>query len=169
MNQPISRIPLRPWILVLLALVATGCGAAIPAEPPAATGRRVQGASMVADAGRTYRVGAYELVFADVPDSLRHARRAALLVDLAGGQGHARGFVEWGRSGESPLVYAVGGLARQRDVGGELLTVFDLSLTQYLGVPSSLGVVPHARSAAPFAVRVVVNEVSGVVTLTSRR
>jgi len=132
------------------------------------TGRRVQGASMVADAGRAYRLGAYELVFADVPDSLRHARRAALLVDLAGGQGHARGFVEWGRSGESPLLYAVRGLARQHDVGGERLTVFDLSLN-YLGVPSSPGVVPDARSATPFAVRVVVNEVSGDVTLISRR
>lgn len=113
MKRPTSRIPARPWILILLTLAATGCGAATPAESPAVNGRRVQAPAWPTPA--------------------------------------------------SPLE----GWARQRDIGGELLTVFDLSLN-YRGPRSSRVAATDSGDPTPFAVRVVVNEGSGIVTLTSR-
>ena len=151
-------------ILIVLALVAGGCRAATMDDYPAVTGRRVQGASMAA-ASRTmpYRVGAYELVFAPVPGSTGQARRAALLVDLAGGQGSARGFMEWDNGGDVPAFYVAGGWARQRNVGDDATTVFELALSQ-LATPHAPGF-----TGPPLAVRVVIHEASGDVTLTRRR
>ncbi len=151
-------------VLVLLAFVAAGCVRSTETEYPAVSGQRVQGASVVARGAVPYRVGAYELVF---PGETDQARRAALLVDLAGGQGHARGFVEWGRSGEVPLTYVAGGWARQRDVKGESVTVFELSLSA-LKAGDTQRVTSDSEHSTPIAVRVVVHEASGDVTLTRR-
>jgi hypothetical protein len=151
-----------------MSFVGNGCGASTTVEYPTVSGRRVQGASIAVD-GMPYRVGAYDLVFADdIHGASPQARRAALVVDLAGGQGLARGFVEWGRSGEAPLIYVVGGWARQRDLEGEVLTVFELRL-DHVGVRRSLGVAPDASRPRALAVRVVVHEASGDVTLTRRQ
>jgi hypothetical protein len=76
--------------------------------------------------------------------------------------------VEWGRAGEPPLTYAVEGWARQRDVSGELVTVFELALN-YRGTSKPPRAASSAYNAVPLAVRVVVNEASGDATLTSRR
>jgi len=112
-----------------MAFVATACSPASQAEFPVLTGRRVQATSVVGHSGGPYRVGAYELVFAGPPGAIDQERRAALVVDLAAGQGPVHGFVEWGRPGERPSTYTVGGWAQQRDVRGEVVTVFELALT----------------------------------------
>lgn len=153
---------------ILLAFVVTGCGGSPNTEYPAVSGRRIQAASVVARGDVPYRVGAYELVFPTMPGATDQARRAALLVDLAGGEGHVRGFVEWGAAGEVPLTYMVGGWARQRDVKGEPVTVFDLALSYLKGFDTPR-VASDSASSTPLAVRVVVHEASGDVTLTRRR
>src|SRR5437588_8377685 len=122
-----KKRPIRFAVLLLLGLVAGGCGASGTVDSPAVIGRRVQGTNVVARGAVPYRVSAYELVFAEQPGP-SHARRAALLVDLVGGRGPVRGFAEWGRPGEPPKTYAVGGWAKQRIIQDELVTVFDLSL-----------------------------------------
>jgi hypothetical protein len=155
-------------LLIALALVAAACSPSSETEFPALSGRRVQGASVVAHGAMPYRVGAYELVFTAIPEAIDQARRAALVVDLAGGQGHVRGFVEWGRTGETPLTYVVGGWARQRDVKGELVTVFELGLSSLTAMDTQR-VARDSERAAPTAVRVVVHEASGDATLTRRR
>ena len=101
--------------LILLGLVTAGCGVSTTAEYPGVSGRRVQGAKVVAHGVVPYQVGAYELVFEEQPGASQHAGRAPLLVDLVGGSGRVQGFAEWGRPGETPKTYAVGGWARQRD------------------------------------------------------
>jgi hypothetical protein len=163
-----SRLRSIRWVVILIAFVGGGCGASTAVEYPTVSGRRVQGTSMAVDGATPYRVGAYELVFADTRGATPQARRAALVVDLAGGGGLARGFVEWGRSGEVPLIYIVGGWARQRELEGELLTVFELAL-DHLDVRRSLGVAPGTTPPRALAVRVVVHEASGDVTLTRRQ
>lgn len=177
MSQEIAPIPVRPWtlngmserlIVIALALVVAACSPSSHTEFPALNGQRVQGASIVAQDGVPYRVDAYELVFASIPGAVDQARRAALLVEIAGGQGPVRGFVEWERAGEQPLTYAVGGWARQRDVKGELVTVFELALS-YLKVLDTKKVASSSESAASLAVRVVVHEASGGATLTRRQ
>jgi hypothetical protein len=160
-----SRCRFRRSILIVLALVASGCGTPTTVDYPTVSGRRVQGASMVpADGTMPYRVGAYEVVFTPVPGSIEHARRAALLVDLVGGQGPVRGFMEWNRGGEVPAFYVAGGWARQRNVGDDPTTVFELALSQ-LDAPRAHGV----AAGPPLAVRVVIHEASGDATLTRRR
>jgi hypothetical protein len=88
------------------------------------------------------------------------------VVSLLDGQGQVEGFAEWGRPGESPKTYAVGGWARQRAVGGQLTTVLELKLER-LDSPQVVGVVQASDRA--LAVRVVVDETSGNATLTRRR
>ena len=120
-------------ILIVLALGASGCRASTTVDYPAVSGRRVQAASMAAaSSAMPYRVGAYELVFTPVPGSTGQARRAALLVDLAGGQGSVRGFMEWDHGGDVPAFYVAGGWARQRNVGDDPTTVFELALNQHI-------------------------------------
>jgi len=161
------------WVRASLPIVlflAGGCGASGGADYPAESGRRVQGVSMVAGAAVPYRVDAYELVFAPGPGAARHVRRAALLVDLAGGHGQARGFLEWGRPDETPQIYVVGGWARQRASAGDLQTVFELSLDRFaVRAGGDAGRDAAAAPPAPLAVRVVVHEGSGDVTLLRRR
>ena len=128
-------------------------------------GRRVQGVSLAPSAAVPYKVDAYELVFSPDPRESRDVRRAALLVDLAGGQGQARGFLEWGRSDEPPQVYVVGGWARQRDRAGDVQTVFELVLDHFAVRGADLS----APESVPVAVRVIVHEASGDVTLLRRR
>ena len=152
---------------MLLAVVATGCGSAPAPDYPTMSGRRVQSVAVVAGGSVPYQVGAYELVFADQA-GVPHARRAALVVDLYGDRGRVQGFAEWGRSGEAPLTYAVGGWARQRPVDGQVLTVFDLVLN-VLDVREAQRGTRNLGDRAPVDVRVVVNEGSGDVTLTRRR
>jgi hypothetical protein len=160
-----SRCRFRRSILIVLALVASGCGTPTTVEYPTVSGRRVQGASMTpADGAVPYRVGAYEVVFTPVPGSTEHAQRAALLVDLSDGQGPARGFMEWNRGGEVPTLYLAGGWARQRNVGDDPTTVFELALSQ-LDAPRAQPV----TVGPPLAVRVVIHEASGDATLTRRR
>ncbi|HEY2994635.1 MAG TPA: hypothetical protein VGM22_17600 [Methylomirabilota bacterium] len=151
-------------ILIVLALGASGCRASTTVDYPAVSGRRVQAASMAAaDSAMPYRLGAYELVFAPGPGSTGHARRAALLVDLAGGQGPVRGFMEWDHAGDVPTFYVAGGWARQRNVGDDPTTVFELALNQLNASRAP------AATDPPLAVRVVIHEASGDVTLTRRR
>jgi hypothetical protein len=163
-----KRHGLSRWTLILRAFVASGCGASKPVEYPAVSGRRVHVTSISADGAVPYRLGAYELVFVPGPDVARHARRAALVTDFAGGHGHARGFMEWGRAGEASVLYIAEGWARQRDSDGEPLTVFELALSP-LPVQRTRGDAPQPVAATPLAVRVVVREASGDVTLTRRR
>lgn len=154
-------------ILLVLALLAAGCGSSTSAEYPALNGRRVQSTSIVAQSTVPYHVGTYELTFATVPGADAQARRAALLVDMAAGQGLARGFVEWGNPGDAPMTYIAGGRARQMNVRGELVTVFELTLN-YLGARNAHRRLSDAEHPAPFAIRVVVNETSGDATLARR-
>lgn len=154
-------------ILIVLALLVAGCGSSTSAESPALNGRRVQSTSIVAQSTVPYHVGTYELTFSALGDADVQARRAALLVDMAAGQGLARGFVEWGRPGEAPMTYVAAGRARQMDVHGELVTVFELTLN-YLGARNARRRLSDAEHPAPFAIRVVVNETSGDATLARR-
>ena len=159
------------WVrsgLLLLLLLATGCGASTTADYPAVNGRRVQGVSLAAGDAVPYRVEAYELVFAPGPGARCHVRRAALLVDLAAGQGQARGFLEWGGPDEPPQVYVLGGWARQRARAGEIQTVFELTL-EHFAVRAAADTARETPQAPPSAVRVVVHEASGDVTLMRRR
>lgn len=156
------------WIgssLLIVVLLASGCGRSASADYPVVNGRRVQGVSLVPSAAVPYKADAYELVFSPGHGAGREVRRAALLVDLAGGQGQARGFLEWGRPDEPPQVYVVGGWARQRAGAGDLQTVFELALDHF----AVRGADVAARESAPVAVRVVVHEASGDVTLLRRR
>lgn len=154
-------------VAIVLALLVAGCGPSTSAEYPALNGRRVQATSVVAQGAVPHRVGAYELTFASIPGADSQARRAALLVNMTAGHGHASGFVEWGRPGEAPMTYAAGGWARQTDVKGELVTVFQLAL-HYLEVRNARQRVTDPERFTPLVVRVVVNEASGDVTLTRR-
>jgi hypothetical protein len=156
MSRRHARIPL---LLLTTALLA-GCGTPPRPDYPAMTGRRVQGVDVVADGAEPYRVGAYELVFAERSGEA-HPRRAALVVDQFGPRGRVQGFTEWGRAGERPRTYAVGGWASQRAVDGQAVTVFDLTVNALeTGYPGD---------RPPVHVRVVVNEGSGDVTLTRSR
>jgi hypothetical protein len=156
-------------IPMVLAVLAAGCGSgSAPAlDSPVMSGRRVQSVAVAAAGSVPYRVGAYELVFAEQA-GVAHARRAALVVDLFGDRGRVQGFAEWGRAGEPAKTYAVGGWARRRAVDGQDVTVFDLALN---GLDAGDGWRGRGDRAdrAPVDVRVVVNEGSGDVTLTRRR
>lgn len=154
-------------ILIVLALLVAGCGSSTSAEYPALHGRRVQSTSIVAQSTVPYHVGTYELTFTTVPGADVQARRAAFLVDMAAGQGLARGFVEWGTPGNALVTYVAGGRAWQMDVHGEPVTVFELTLN-YLGARNARRRLADAEHPAPFAIRVVVNERSGDATLARR-
>jgi hypothetical protein len=150
--------------LLLLAVAGCGRGPAL-ADAPATTGQRVHKATLAAGGAVPYQVASYEFVFADQPN-VAHTRRAALVVDLFGDRGRVQGFAEWGRAGERPKTYAVGGWARHRVGDGQALTVFDLSLNGLEREKAQRSLRDPER--APVNVRVVVNEASGDVTLTSR-
>lgn len=161
-----NRLPSSRRLLIVLALLVAGCGSSTSAESPSLSGRRVQGTSLVAQGAVPYRVDAYEVTFPDTSGVDAQARRAALLVDMAAGQGQVHGFVEWGKAGDVPLTYVAGGWARQRAVGGDLVTVFELALSN-VDVRDRRHDVTESERFIP--VRVVVNEASGDVTLTRRR
>lgn len=157
----------RPWsrkLLIVLALLATGCGSSTSAESPPLRGQRVQSTSVAAQGAVPYHVGMYEFTFAG---GGTQARRGALLVDMAGDRGSVRGFVDWGTSGQVPVTYVAGGRAQQSDVKGELVTVFELVLN-HLEARNARRRATDSERIAPFGVRVVVNEASGDVTLTER-
>jgi len=150
-----------------LALAIVGCGRSGTIDHPTVSGRRVQGTDVVAHAA-PLRVRAYELRFSDASETDVQARRAALVVDFAGSEGHARGFVEWGKAGEPPSTYLADGWARQRESVAPPVTVFELSL-YYVEVPGSQGPTAPRGRPTPLAVRVVVDEATGDATLTRRR
>ena len=158
----------RTILIALVFVSAVGCTKPVAQEYPSVTGHRVNGTSVVAvsHGGLSYRVAAYELVFSPSAAVTGQVRRAALLVDLAGGQGHVRGFVEWDDAGDAPQTYIVEGWARQRTVQGEPVTVFNLGLN-HLNVGDTRRVASGYTPA--LAVRVVVNETTGGVTLTRRQ
>jgi hypothetical protein len=163
---------MRPLAGALVALLAAAglsgaCGVTPGPDYPTVHGRRAQITTLAADSPVPYRVGAYELVFAEQAD-VPQPRRAALLVSLVGGQGHVDGFAEWGPSGKAPKTYAVGGWARQRNVQGDLITVLELALERLDG-PETVPASGDGKHLASLAVRVVVNETSGDATLTRRR
>jgi hypothetical protein len=155
-------------LVIALGLVTGACGAARTTDEVEVSGRRVQSARLVSQSAVPYEVRAYELVFPEQPGHADHARRAALLVDLVGGQGHVAGFTEWGRAGETPKTYVVGGWARQRSGEGEVVTVFELGLS-YVESPEAPRQPRDPDDVKPVAVRIFVNETSGDVTLVSRR
>lgn len=163
-----NRLPSSRTLLIVLALVVAGCGSSTSVESPPLSGQRVQGTSLVAQGAIPYRVGAYEFTFPTISGVGAQARRAALLVDMAADQGHVSGFVEWGKSGDVPLTYVAGGWARHRAVRGELVTVFELALSN-LDVRDRHHAVTDPERFTPLAVRVVADEASGDVTLTRRR
>jgi hypothetical protein len=113
-------------------------------------------------------VRAYELRFSDASKADVQARRAALVVEFAGSDGYARGFVEWGKAGDPPSTYLADGRARQREAAASPLTVFELAL-HYVEVPSSQGLTAVRGRPTPLAVRFVVDETTGDATLTRRR
>ena len=143
----LRSIRVKALVLPIVAtLLATGCAPAQEAEYPVISGRRVQGASAMATGRVPFRVGAYELVFADTPGGADSPMRAGLMVDLVGGHGPAQGFVEWTRA-------------------GELVTPLELSLSYLDGWNN-----PGTRlPPSPRAIRVVVREASGEATRTRRR
>ena len=150
--------------VVALALLGAGCTTPAVVDETPVAGRRVQAASIVSGGALPYRVDAYELVFAAPADGAARTRRAGVMVDLVNGHGPARGFVEWAGASDVPAVYIANGWARQRDVDGDRITAITLSLS-HLPVPS--GAPQHAE--APPAIRVLVNETTGGVTVTHRR
>jgi hypothetical protein len=172
-HDPIGRVAVAArsfggWLAILscIALLSGACGVAPRLEYPSVPGHRAHLTTLEPKSAVPYRVGAYELVFADQLDAA-YARRAALVVSLLDGQGHVEGFAEWGRPGEFPRTYTVGGWARQQDVGGLRTTVLELKLER-LDSPEVVGVAPEPGDRA-LAVRVVVDETSGNATLTRRR
>lgn len=66
------------------------------------------------------------------------------------------------------MIYPAGGWARQSEMDGERLTVFDLQLN-YLAGRDTPSVALDTGHLAPFAIRVVVHEGSDEVTLTRRQ
>ena len=150
-----------------LALAIVGCGRPGTIDHPTVSGRRVQTTDVVARAA-PLRVRAYELRFSDASEADIQARRAALVVEFAGSDGHARGFVEWGKAGEPPSTYIADGRARLRDSPAPPITVFDLAL-HYVKVPSSQEPTTVRVRPTPLAVWVVVDETTGNATLTGRR
>jgi hypothetical protein len=157
----------RLAVLVCLAALCGACGVSPGLEYPVVKGQRAPGMTLTPHSVVPYRVGAYELVFADQPDA-PHARRAALLVSLLDGHGHVEGFAEWGQSGEPPKTYAVGGWARQRSVGDQVTTVLELRLER-LDAPAIVSAAGDPGALRSLAVRVVVDETSGNATLTRRQ
>jgi hypothetical protein len=150
-----------------LAVAIAGCGPSETIDHPTVTGQRVQATDVVANAA-PLRLRAYELIFADASDADVQARRAALLVEFAGGDGQARGFVEWGKPGEAPSTYLADGWVRQRQPIAAPVTVFDLAL-HYIDVPGAQGAISIRAHPTPLAVRVVVDETTGHETLTRRQ
>ena len=150
----------RTVLLFVVSILVTGCSASTT-ELPAISGRRVQTATVVAHGSVPFRVSAYELVFPALSGDRGHA-------DLVAGQGQVRGFTEWGAPGEEPRTYVTNGWARQRQLDEELVTVFELALA-YFQPSGTRRVVADAEHRAPLALRVVVHEGSGDVTLIARR
>jgi hypothetical protein len=150
-----------------LALAIAGCGRPGTIDHPTVSGRRVQATDVVAHAA-PLRVRAYELRFSDASKADVQARRAALVVEFAGSDGYARGFVEWGRAGEPPSTYLADGWARQRESVASPLTVFELAL-HYVEVSGGEGPTAVRGRPTPLAVRVVVDEATGDATLTRER
>jgi hypothetical protein len=150
-----------------LALAIAGCGRPGTIDHPTVSGRRVQATDVVAHAA-PLRVRAYELRFSDASKADVQARRAALVVEFAGSDGYARGFVEWGRAGEPPSTYLADGWARQRESVASPLTVFELAL-HYVEVSGGQGPTAVRGRPTPLAVRVVVDEATGDATLTRER
>jgi hypothetical protein len=144
--------------LVVLSVVGAGCQTST-SESPAVGGRRVQNATVVARGAVPLQLSAYELEFPVQSGDQGQPRRAALLVDFFGDQGHVRGFTEWTSSGAEPQTYVTSGWAHQANVNGDLVTVFQLAVNAIGGASS--------RGTTPRAVRVVVHERSGDVTLTA--
>jgi hypothetical protein len=79
-----------------------------------------------------------------------------------------RGFTEWAAAGQQPTTYVAGGWARQRHIDGALVTVFELVLDAVEARGYRRNPADPARTT-PLAMRVVVNEGSGDVTLIARR
>src|SRR5262249_19878944 len=129
--------------------------------------RSCEGTAVVAHA-EPVRVRAYAIRFSDASEADVQARRAALVVEFAGSDGHARGFVDWGRADEPPSTYLADGWARQRESVASPLTVFELSL-HFVEVPGSQGPTAVRGRPTPLAVRVVVDEATGDATLTRER
>ena len=119
---------MNPWLgrsLVLTAALGViGCGRSTPTECPELNGHRGQRASVQAHGAVPYQVVAYELVFRSDARPSSQAQRAGLLVDLARGQGYARGLVESAHPGVPPRMYIAEGQARQRNVTGDVVTSF---------------------------------------------
>ena len=159
-KQPptIRRSRLGIAVLAVLSLLGVGCRTSTT-ESPAVDGRRVQNATVIARGDVPLQLSAYELEFPLQSGDRGQPRRAALLVDFFGHQGHVRGFTEW-TSAEGPQTYVTNGWAHQTDVNGELVTVFQLAVN----VISSGGI---RVGIPPVALRVVVHERSGDVTLTA--
>jgi len=150
-----------------LAFAIVGCERPGTIDHPTVSGRLVQVTDVAARAA-PLRVRAYELRFSDASEADVQARRAALVVEFAGSDGDARGFVEWGKAGEPPSTYLVDGRARQRESVAPPITVFELAL-HYVEVPGTLGPAAARGRLTPLTVRVVVDETTGDATLTRRR
>jgi hypothetical protein len=69
---------------------------------------------------------------------------------------------------QDPTTYVAGGWARQKQVDGELVTVFELAL-EHFRVRGARRAANDTRTAMPLGVRVVVHEGSGDVALIARR
>ena len=104
---------------------------------------------------------------ASLPNSL-HSPVLPFPTGPRGSDGHAGGFVEWGKAGKPPLTYLADGWARQRESVAPPITVFELAL-HYVEVPGSQGPTPARGRLTPLTVRVVVDETTGDATLTRRR
>lgn len=167
MLPPLLYRCVRGVTVAALAIAIAGCGPSETIDHPTVNGQRVQATDVVANAA-PIRMAAYELIFSDASDTDVQARRAALLVEFVGGDGQARGFVEWGKPGEAPSTYLANGWVRQRRSIAAPVTVFDLAL-HYIDVPGAQGAISIRARPTPLAVRVLVDETTGHATLTRRR
>src|SRR5262249_14135783 len=131
------------WVTVAaMAVALAGCGASETIDHPTLTGQRVQ-TTDVRPKAAPIRGRAHKVIFSDAPEADVQARRAALLVEFTGGDGQARGFMEWGKPGEAPSTYLADGWVRQRQsiatpVTAAPVTVFDLAL-HFIDVPGAQG------------------------------
>src|SRR5262250_401079 len=89
MLSSLPSICRRGAMTAALVLAIVGCERPGTIDHPTVSGRRVQATDDVARAA-PLRVRAYELRFSDASEADVQARRAALVVEFAGSDGHAR-------------------------------------------------------------------------------
>jgi hypothetical protein len=148
-------------VLLYVTLVSSGCQAWAAGR----TGRRIFTAvpvELLSDCRDPSSLARGLCAHLKSPASLPNSLHSPVLpfpTGPRGSDGHAGGFVEWGKAGKPPLTYLADGWARQRESVAPPITVFELAL-HYVEVPGSQGPTPARGRLTPLTVRVVVDETS---------